>query len=79
MSSVDYVNAAIQIIEEALKKKPWRLPTKVTTPMTSSYYPKLDDTPELESGDVQFYQEMMGMLRWATEIGKVKLLTKENF
>ena len=74
ITSVDYINAAISTVEEALKNRPYKLPTKARTPMTLSYLPELDDTPELESDDVQFYQEMMGMLRWATELGKVDML-----
>ena len=74
ITSLDYINVAIKTIEEALKNRPWKLPTKVTTPMVTNYYPELDDSPELEQKDIQFYQEMMGMLRWATELGKVDVL-----
>jgi len=63
ISSVDYINAAIATVEEALKKRPCELPGNAKTPMTLSYYPELDDTPELDSDDIQFCQEMMGMLR----------------
>ena len=42
--------------------------------MVSSFVPELDGTPELEPDDHRFYQEMIGMLRWATELGRVDVL-----
>lgn len=42
--------------------------------MVSAYAPELDGTPELNSDDMQFYQELIGMLRWATEVGRVDIL-----
>ena len=74
MTSVDYINAAVKNVKEALTKKRWNLPSKVTTPMPTSYAPELDSTPELDVEDVQYYQELIGMLRWGTEIGRVDVL-----
>ena len=42
--------------------------------MVTSYFTELDGSPELEVGDLQFYQELIGMLRWATELGCVDIL-----
>ena len=44
--------------------------------MKSEYIPKLDRTEDLDANDTQFYQEMMGMHCWATEIGRVEILHK---
>ena len=44
------------------------------TPMTKSFVPELDGTEELGSDGIQFYQEMIGMLRWATELGRKDIL-----
>jgi len=74
MTSVDYFNAAIKNIEATLKHNRWKLPKKVTTPMTTDYSPELDGTPELDADDTQYYQELIGMLRWGTEIGRVDIL-----
>jgi hypothetical protein len=74
IGSVDYVQAAVATVEEGLKAKRWKLPNKVTTPMVQSYLPELDGSPELPPDDHQFYQELIGMLRWATEIGRVDVL-----
>lgn len=74
ITSVDYVNAAVETIKGAIKNTKWSLPTRCKTPMTQSYYPELDDSPELPPSDVTLYQEMIGMLRWATELGRVDIL-----
>ena len=44
--------------------------------MMSAFVPELDGTPELEPDDHRFFQEMIGMLRWATELGRVDVLHK---
>ena len=75
VTSVDYIKAAVQTIKEALsKQKKWRLPTRANTPMMASFVPELDSSNELGAEDLQFYQEMIGMLRWATELGRVDIL-----
>ena len=75
ITSVDYIKAAVKTIKDAVgKKKGWVFPTRIRTPMLSSFIPELDDSEELDPGDLQFFQEMIGMLRWATELGRVDIL-----
>jgi hypothetical protein len=42
--------------------------------MNSTYSPELDVTEELNENDVTFFQQLIGVLRWATEIGRVDIL-----
>ena len=42
--------------------------------MVTDYAPELDGTPELDAEETQYYQELIGMLRWGTEIGRVDVL-----
>ena len=76
ISSTDYIKAAVQTVKDSVNKPgcQWKIPLKTPAPMTSSYLPELDGTPELESDDHRFFQEMIGMLRWATELGRVDVL-----
>jgi len=74
ISSVDYVQAAIKTIEGSIEDKQWKLPRSAPTPMLTSYEPELDGTPELNDDDHRFYQELIGILRWATELGRVDIL-----
>ena len=71
----DYVKAAVKNVEDAIKKTRRRLPTSnIDTPMNVTYSPELDVTEELNDDDVTYYQELIGILRWATEIGRVDIL-----
>ena len=76
MTSREYVKAAVRNVEESLNKKGRKLPTKATTPMSSGYSPETDDSPELDSDHVTTFQEAIGVLRWAIEIGRVDILTE---
>jgi hypothetical protein len=79
ITSVDYIKAAIKTLREALKSKPHlKWSTRVLTPMILNYAPELDASPELESEDIQFYQELIGMLRWATELGRTDVLLETS-
>ena len=74
LSSDKYVNAAINNVDEAVKKKKRRIPCKSKTPMTSDFIPELDGSNELSQEDLTFYQELIGILRWATELGRADIL-----
>ena len=74
MTSLDYIKASIANVEQTIKGTRWKIPNKVQTPMVASYSPELDGTPELDAKETQFYQELMGVLRWGTEIGRVDIL-----
>ena len=73
MCSRDYIKLAVENIESRLKNMGMKLPSKTTTPMVINYAPELDSTPELDSNGITFYQEIIGMLRWAIEIGRVDI------
>ena len=74
MSSEKYVKAAVENVESELQKTGQRLPTKCRTPLSSNYRPELDVSAELKADGVQRYQEMIGILRWAVELGRVDIL-----
>ncbi|GFH49008.1 pol protein [Chaetoceros tenuissimus] len=46
-------------------------------PFPSSYRPELDTSPELE--DISKYQQYIGVLRWACELGRIDILTELGF
>ena len=74
MSSDKYCAAAVANVEETLAKKGQKLPSKCVTPMGSGYYPGLDVTAELKADGIQWFQEVIGQLRWAIELGRVDIL-----
>ena len=74
INSCDYVIAAVQTIKNAITKKPWKMPKAEDTPTTKSFVPELYGTEGLGYDGIQFYQEMIGILRWATELGRTYIL-----
>ena len=77
MSSDTYCQSAVQNVEVVLAKKGLRLPSKCLTPMANGYRPEMDVTCELKADGLQYYQELIGVLRWATEIRRVDILLEE--
>jgi hypothetical protein len=78
MSAEKYVNASVKNVEEALAKKGLRLPTKAYTPIPTDYHPENETSPELKADGVQYYQELIGKLRWAVELGRVDILLETS-
>ena len=66
MYSVDYINVAVTNVEEGLANKERKLDLKATTPMNSTIAVKLDTSDELDEEGIQYFQELIGILRWAT-------------
>ena len=74
MSAEKHVNASVKNVKEVLAKKGRRLPTKCYTPLATDYRPGLETSAELKADGVQYYQELIGVLRWAVELGRVDIL-----
>ena len=74
MSSDKYCKAAVSNVEAKLAESGKRLPSGVKTPFHSGYKPELDVTPELKADGVQYFQELIGVLRWACELGRCDIL-----
>ena len=73
-SSDKYVMASLHSVEATLAEKGNKLPTKCVTPLSSGYRPEEDISPELGAEGHRYYQELIGMLRWAVEIGRLDIL-----
>ena len=78
MSSEKYVKSAIENIEQTLAETNQRLPTKCRTLLSSGYRSELDTSPELKTEGLQRYQELIGILRWTVELGRVDILLETS-
>ena len=74
MTSAQYVKAAIANVEAFLNASGQRLPSKATTPMQANYRPELDTSAELKLEGMRYYQELIGVLRWAIELGRIDII-----
>jgi hypothetical protein len=44
----------------------------------SDYRPELEVSPELKSDGIQLYQELIGVIQWAVELGRVDILLEAS-
>jgi hypothetical protein len=75
MTSTNYTKKAIDEVERELKEASLKLPTKVTTPLSSGYCPEIDARAELDPDKQNYYQGLIGVLRWICELGRIDILT----
>ena len=54
-----------------MKQRRLKMYSRAQRPMASGYLPELDQSEELDADGVTLYQELIGVLRWAIEIGRV--------
>lgn len=72
-SSSQYVQNSVANVEEYLSRLNKSLPRRVKSPWTSNYRPETDTSPELQSTHASYYQSLIGILRWITELGRVDI------
>jgi hypothetical protein len=69
-----YVKQAVADVETKLEKVDQCLPTCVSMPLSQGYRPELDQSRELDVKGGQYYQSLIGVLRWICELGRVDIL-----
>ena len=74
LSSEKYVKTAVTNVKETLAEKGLRLPSKCLTPVVSGYHPSEETLKELDAEGTRYFQELIGVLRWAIELGRVDIL-----
>lgn len=73
MSSDKYLGNAISNVELELAKIDKKLSTKASTPLACGYRPELDVSPLLDAERANYFQNLIGILRWAVELGRVDI------
>jgi hypothetical protein len=76
MSGRDYVRNAIKTLQATLEKEGMKLRSKADRPMPQGYRPEVDISDELPPDLVTRYQNLIGILRWACELGRVDILVE---
>ena len=78
MSCHDYLTNAVQQIIDELKEKNMSLSHFGTglRPYPASYRPEIDITPVLDEEQTNRFQQLIGILRWSIELGRVDVLTE---
>jgi len=77
MSAEAYIKMALKDVEKTLADAGKQLPSRVNVPFSNTdYRPELDDTPELTDSQANYYQGLIGILRWIVELGRVDVVTE---
>ena len=79
MSSYDYVRNAVKNLEETLGLENSRLKGKADRPLPSGYRPEIDVSPLLSDDMANRYQNLIGVLRWACELGRIDILLEVSW
>lgn len=79
MDGHEYVSNAVKIVEDMLREEGATLRTKQThRPFPEGYKPELDVSNVLSPELASRYSQLMGMLRWAVELGRVDILLEQS-
>jgi hypothetical protein len=73
MSAEKYLKEALCNLDGILMREQKRLPTKIVTPLTSNYRPEMDVSPLLDQDHHTLYMQLVGILRWAVELGRIDI------
>ena len=73
LSMSQYVQAAINNIENSLKDNGKTLIKAAKTPLQNNYNPELDTQKELSDEESNQYQSLIGILRWIVEMGRIDI------
>ncbi len=73
MSAERYLKEALRNLDNILLKEKKHLPTKVVTPLANKYRPELDVSPLLDTAHHTLYMQLMGILCWAVELGRIDI------
>ena len=74
LSGRDYVKNAVKNLEGTLALEDQRLKAKADRPFPEKYKPETDISETLDDRLTQRYQGLIGILRWAVELGRVDIL-----
>ena len=71
----DYVKNAVKTVEKLFEEdgEGYVLKSKAKNPFPSGYKPETDVTDELENDLASRYQQLIGICRWAVELGRIDI------
>ena len=71
--SDQYVKEAINVVKKEIIKTGKEFPKRCSSPFPSGYRPELDFTPLLDAETANYYQQVIGILRWIVELGRIDI------
>ena len=65
-------------MEKYLSTKGSTLPSRGATPWPNSYRPETDIPPELGDEETNYFQSLIGVLRWIVELGRIDIMMETS-
>lgn len=76
MSAEDYLKNQIKEIEKWLLENDMKLKTRAPSVFPTGYRPELDNSDLCDVDLIHVYQQKIGVLRWAVELGQINITTE---
>ena len=73
MSAEDYVKNQIKELEKWLHDNNMKLKTRAPSVLPTNYRPELDNSDLCDNELLHIYQQKIGVLRWAVELGQINI------
>ena len=73
LSADKYVQEALKNVRDHLESRNRQLKKKTPGILPTGYCPELDTSQYLNDEDANYYQQQIGVLRWAVEIGRIDI------
>jgi hypothetical protein len=70
------IQNAIKTVQALLEEDGMKLRSKAERPMPQGYRPEVDVSDELPPALVTRYQNLIGILRWACELGRIDIVVE---
>ena len=78
IGSKDYLLEALRVVKQRISAKKYclQLKSKVSATLPSGYKPELDSTPYVDDETGTLYMQLIGILRWLVELGRIDVATE---
>ncbi len=73
MSSEAYLKEAVRNVRSWLRERSHELKLRANTVLPSGYRPELDASEYCNDDEGNYYQQQIGVLRWAVELGRIDI------
>lgn len=79
LSAWDFlIDEVVKIVEEKFEQRGQRLKWSAPAPLSSGNKPEMDISDKLNDDDATTFQQLIGFLRWACELGCVDILIETS-
>ena len=72
MGAQTYIDNTMKTVQSKLKEKGLKLDKTASSPLPTNYRPELDMSEYLDKSDHNLFQQLIGILNWIIELGRIE-------